>query len=159
MDAQVAATMGIPNAHMAWAEHLSHLDRFRRDVMPRLPGHLLPRAQALLTRLSQPAPTPTLVHADVGPEHILLHDGAVSGVIDWTDARIGDPAVDLAWLLHGSSAANAVAEAYGATAELFARASDWHLLGPWHEVIHGIDTNQPGFIDSGVVGVTARLER
>jgi aminoglycoside phosphotransferase (APT) family kinase protein len=34
-----------------------------------------------------------LVHGDVGPAHILLLDGVVSGIIDWSDAHIGDPAM------------------------------------------------------------------
>jgi hypothetical protein len=59
----------------------------------------------------------------------------------------------------GSSAPNGVAEAYGAAADLSDRASDWHLLGPWHEVVYGIDTHRPSLVDSGRAGVTARLER
>ena len=50
-----------------------------------------------------PAPfedTPRLVHNDLWAEHILvdLRSGGVSGIIDWGDAVIGDPAVDFAGL-------------------------------------------------------------
>ncbi|MEK7470176.1 MAG: aminoglycoside phosphotransferase family protein [Planctomycetota bacterium] len=37
-----------------------------------------------------------LVHNDFGPEHALLDGDRLSGVIDWSDARIGDPATDFA---------------------------------------------------------------
>ena len=42
--------------------------------------------------------TPTLVHNDLWAEHILIdpRSGGVSGVIDWGDVVIGDPAVDFA---------------------------------------------------------------
>ncbi|WP_221447198.1 phosphotransferase [Saccharothrix violaceirubra] len=33
-------------------------------------------------------------HNDIGHEHVLVADGAVSGVIDWTDAAVVDPAYD-----------------------------------------------------------------
>jgi len=42
----------------------------------------------------------TLVHSDLWPEHILCDalSGEVSGIIDWSDALIGDPAIDFACL-------------------------------------------------------------
>jgi len=40
---------------------------------------------------------PRLVHNDLWAEHVLIdqHTGCVSGIIDWGDAAIGDPTVDL----------------------------------------------------------------
>ena len=47
-------------------------------------------------------PTHTaLAHADLHPGHLLLADDArVIGVLDWTEARVDDPAIDLA-MFHG----------------------------------------------------------
>jgi aminoglycoside phosphotransferase (APT) family kinase protein len=45
--------------------------------------------------------TPSLIHADLGPEHLLVRDGRLAGEIDWGDMRVGDPALDYAWLLTG----------------------------------------------------------
>jgi aminoglycoside phosphotransferase (APT) family kinase protein len=59
--------------------------------------------------------TPSLMHGDLAPEHVLCNTaGLITGVIDWTDARIGDPAVDLAWLVHGTDNefAGAVLDSY-----------------------------------------------
>ncbi len=52
--------------------------------------------------LDAPAPAPattpsSLVHNDLYPAHVLLAgDGAIRAVLDWGDAILGDPAVDLA---------------------------------------------------------------
>ena len=83
----------------------------------------------------------------------------VTGVIDWTDARIGDPAVDLAWTLHGTPAAfaDALAAAYGVTAEQRARGLLWHRLGPWWEALAGVDFLGPDLVASGLEGILARL--
>jgi aminoglycoside 2''-phosphotransferase len=45
-----------------------------------------------------PAFPPCLVHNDLGPEHVLVgDDGMPTGLIDFEDASVGDPAVDLTW--------------------------------------------------------------
>jgi aminoglycoside phosphotransferase (APT) family kinase protein len=37
-----------------------------------------------------------LLHCDYHPENLLTRDGAITGVIDWTNARAGDPRADVA---------------------------------------------------------------
>jgi aminoglycoside phosphotransferase (APT) family kinase protein len=39
-----------------------------------------------------------VAHADLGAEHILELDGTLTGIIDWSDAAITDPVLDLARL-------------------------------------------------------------
>ena len=41
-----------------------------------------------------------LVHNDLGPQHLLVEadSGKLVGVIDWTDAALGDPALDFMFL-------------------------------------------------------------
>jgi hypothetical protein len=34
-----------------------------------------------------------LLHADLGPEHVLRRGSELIGVLDWSNARIGDPAL------------------------------------------------------------------
>ncbi|MDN5854586.1 MAG: phosphotransferase [Actinomycetia bacterium] len=105
------------------------------------------------------APRTSIVHGDLGRAHVLCDSGAVSGVIDWADVHVGDPAIDLAWALHdnGSAFADGLAEAYGVSADERARALDWHLLGPWYEVSYGLDNSLPELVDSGMRGVIKRL--
>ena len=104
-----------------------------------------------------------LVHADLGPAHILHSGSSLTGVIDWSDACLGDPALDLAWLLNGTPRrfARLLLEAYaskrGADANLPERALFYHRLGPWHEVLFGIKHERPDLIESGLAGIRARL--
>jgi len=149
---------GVRDAAASARELDDSLNRFERDVVPRLRGDLRSQGRQLLERIRR-VPRTSIVHGDLGPAHVRCDSGAVAGVIDWTDAHVGDPAIDLAWALHGTGPefAEGVAEAYGVSADERRRASDWHLLGPWHEVIYGLDNARPELIDSGIRGVTERL--
>lgn len=134
------------------------LERMRREVLPLLAPAERDAGSTLLDRVSR-APATTLVHHDLGPSHLLIADGAVTGVIDWTDACLGDPGIDLAWVLHGTPASfrDAVAETYAPTPAELDRALDWHRLGPWHEVLHGLDEREDDYVESGLDGVRRRL--
>ena len=129
------------------------IDRFRAEVLPHVP-----EGAALLARLVS-LPEDTLVHGDIGPEHVLGRDGVLTGVIDFGDLHIGDPAVDLAWVLNSTPPefADAVAETYGVTEELRERAAVWHQLGPWDEVLYGNDIGDPQVTAEGFSGVRDRL--
>jgi aminoglycoside phosphotransferase (APT) family kinase protein len=63
----------------------------------------------------EPGPHRVLVHNDLGAEHLLMTDGRLSGVLDWSDAAVSDPAVDFARLLRdfGPGFLDAVVAAYG----------------------------------------------
>ena len=154
-----AARHGALDAEAAHDQLSGEIGRMRRDVLPLLDGDAAVAGRRLLEACAAPPSSPALVHADLGPEHILIADGAVAGVIDWTDARIGDPAIDLAWLLHGTPerVATAIAEAYGVDEALRSRAHAWHLLGPWHEVLYGFDIGDDAYVASGLAGVRRRL--
>jgi aminoglycoside phosphotransferase (APT) family kinase protein len=58
--------------------------------------------------------TPVWLHGDPHPANILVHDGRVSGVIDFGDITAGDPATDLsvAWMLLPAGEHGAFREAY-----------------------------------------------
>ncbi|MBI4943397.1 MAG: phosphotransferase [Actinobacteria bacterium] len=47
----------------------------------------------------QPAPVRVPAHNDLGAEHLLVEGGRLTGVLDWSDAALADPAVDVARLL------------------------------------------------------------
>jgi len=152
-----ATARGVPSYDVGRPEHRRTLGRLANAVLPRLHAPLRPAGQALLDRLAVDVDRPVLLHGDLGPAHVLHEGDAITGVIDWSDARIGDAALDLAWLGHGSGAGEAVVEAYAAGPEVVRRARDWHLLGPWHEVCYGLDEARPELVDSGMDGVVSRL--
>ncbi|WNY33793.1 phosphotransferase [Curtobacterium flaccumfaciens] len=45
--------------------------------------------------------TPTVVHGSLGTGALLVDGDAVTGILDWGELRLGDPAKDLAWVLAG----------------------------------------------------------
>lgn len=48
-------------------------------------------------RASEPSPPErsVLVHGDLWPGNVLMRDGTVSGLVDWTMGAVGDPALDV----------------------------------------------------------------
>jgi aminoglycoside phosphotransferase (APT) family kinase protein len=136
-----------------WLETYRHqAEDFRRIVLPLLDPDERSRGEALLGEVEtltgfQPAVT----HSDLGPEHLIVRDGKLAGVIDWGDARIGDPALDYSWLLNGPF------PDWDVDDELRRRALIYHRLGPWFEVHYGDFTDQPEWVRSGVAGVRSRL--
>lgn len=154
-----ATDRGLPTAEASLADRTATLKRFCETVVPLLPAEVRSRATALLEILTD-APADTVIHGDLGPEHILCTGNTLTGVIDFTDAHVGDAALDLSWALHDTPPefAAAVADGYGASATLRHRALSWHQLAPWHEVAHGQDQNLPQHVHAGLEGVLRRLQ-
>jgi aminoglycoside phosphotransferase (APT) family kinase protein len=71
-------------------EQLAEVERLGVWRAPSRVEELLAEAQ----RLPRPEP-PVLVHGDLHFRHLLVDDGAASGVIDWGDVCRSDPAIDL----------------------------------------------------------------
>jgi aminoglycoside phosphotransferase (APT) family kinase protein len=132
--------------------------RMEREVLPRLEPTHRHAGAALLDRVLCPTPV-VLAHRDLGPEHLLVTGGSVSGVIDWTDAGLDDPAMDLAWVVHGTPARfrDGVVRTYGPGPEELRRSFDWYRMGPWHEVLWGLDDGGAAYVRSGLEGVHSRL--
>jgi aminoglycoside phosphotransferase (APT) family kinase protein len=161
VDPDLAVDAGARAGAASFAEAQAIRDRMATEVLPLLPERLRTEGRALLNRMAAPPPDPRLVHGDLGPEHIRVVGDAVTGVIDWGDCGVGDPALDLAWTRYGAGPAFAAAleTSYSPDETLLARARDWHLLGPWHEVVYGLDTEQPAYVESGLAGVVTRLDQ
>lgn len=111
-------------------------------------GHLGTERERLVRAfLDQPVP-PTRTaavaqHNDLGAEHILVDDrGAVTGIIDWTDAALTDPARDIGSLYRdlGPDAAVGVGEALnGPLTDDEVRRIRFHARCRWLEdVAYGI---------------------
>ena len=61
-------------------DRLAELDRFLR------------RTDAI----DAPKSMSSLLHTEIGPSHVLVEDGRITGLIDFGDAMVGDPEYDLA---------------------------------------------------------------
>jgi aminoglycoside phosphotransferase (APT) family kinase protein len=161
VDPDEATAHGARDADSGYADAQAMRDLMHRDVLPLVPDDLRADATSLLERASVRAGGACVVHGDLGPAHILVSGERVTGVIDWGDSGVGDPAIDLAWTVHGAAPAFAeqVVSAYRPSAAVLARSFDLHLLGPWHEVLFGLQTEQDAFVRSGLDGVVTRLRR
>lgn len=93
---------------------------------------------------------PVWLHGDLHPANILVHDGRVSGVIDFGDITSGDPAADLsvAWMLLPTGLHGAFREAYSIAGgspvddALWTRARGWALVLSVVFLAHSADNPQ-----------------
>jgi aminoglycoside phosphotransferase (APT) family kinase protein len=81
------------NTEATWFLHSGHIPDFMQDHPD---GERVWQAvQAGFPRL-EPVP-PTLVHVDYWPGNILWDGDHISAVVDWEEAALGDPAIDVAY--------------------------------------------------------------
>jgi aminoglycoside phosphotransferase (APT) family kinase protein len=103
---------------------------------------------------------PCLTHGDIGPEHVLVSpSGDLVGVLDWEELSVDDPVGDFAWLLHERpSDGERALGAYGGVPDptFLHRARFRYFLMPFHEVVYGLDIEEPTFVQSGLAGIRAR---
>jgi aminoglycoside phosphotransferase (APT) family kinase protein len=106
---------------------------------------------------------PCLAHNDLVRAHVLVTEtGDLAGVIDWEEVGIGDPAIDFSWILGGEPDAGARAlAAYGGAPDdrFLDRARFLWAFAPWHDVLHGLETDDPAFVRGGLTTVRERAGR
>jgi len=80
----------------------------------KVPPTLLRRWESRLEDVAVWRFQPTVVHGDLTAEHVLTDGQAVTGLLGWGDAKVADPADDLAWLLAAApqDAIDSIMEAY-----------------------------------------------
>ena len=76
---------------------LSELDE--AAATGRVPALLLRRWERALEDVAVWRFQPTVVHGDLSVEHVLCEAGRPVSVLGWSEAKVADPADDLAWLL------------------------------------------------------------
>jgi aminoglycoside phosphotransferase (APT) family kinase protein len=112
--------------------------------------------------LASPAPPEsairTLCHNDLGAEHVLASDDGskLTGIIDWSDAAITDPAKDLGRLLRdfGSGVAEAVLRRIGGAEGMFMRAEFYARCALIEDLAYGIEASRPEYVEHAL----ARLD-
>ena len=148
-----ARELGLPDHDRA----LSH-ERFSRHVLPALHADERRAAEALLAEYLEAEHPWVTAHTDLLAPHVLVRRGRITGVIDWADARVADPAIDLAWPLFGTPRrfADEVERTYPLDAALRRRALVLYTLEPWHEVVHA---DEPRVFAAGLAHVRERLRK
>jgi aminoglycoside phosphotransferase (APT) family kinase protein len=129
-EAPVHTSRGIPLAQRA-GPHAENLDLLGDQV-----DHAVVQAlwEEAITAPHWDSP-PVWLHGDLHPANILVHQGKISGVIDFIDITAGDPATDLAvaWMLLPAGQHRAFQHAYNEAGQvaagdaLWARAKGWAL--------------------------------
>lgn len=112
--------------------------------------------------LARPAPEPTddlcFTHNDLGVEHVLVDPASrrVTGVIDWSDAAVTDPSVDLARLLRdlGPDALDHAVRVYrqhgGDPAPLLPRVGFYAVCGLVEDLTFGLLEARPAYVDKSL---------
>jgi aminoglycoside phosphotransferase (APT) family kinase protein len=86
---------------------------------------------------------PTWLHGDLTPGNVLVRDGRLSAVIDWSCAGVGDPTVDLevAWNLLPAPAREVYRVAMGAVEVTWLRGRAWALSIAIIQLPYYLETN------------------
>ena len=154
-----AARCGVA-PHGERAGYLEDLRRARDDVFPRLADpvrhRIESRLRAFLDDDANFADAPTLLHADLWPEHILYSraEGRLAGVIDFGDLSLGDPAYDLAFLalpLGPRFLAGLLRHRpHADPARLAEKVRAFALFNAIEDVFFGLEQENCGLVDSGL---------
>jgi aminoglycoside phosphotransferase (APT) family kinase protein len=91
-----------------------------------------------------PAPERVVAHADLGAEHILELDGTLTGIIDWSDAAVTDPALDFARVYRdfGLHVLEDAIAAYGARPAPMARIEFFARCAALEDLAFGLQTGR-----------------
>jgi aminoglycoside phosphotransferase (APT) family kinase protein len=136
--------------------HLAELDR--AAATGSVPVPLLSRWEKALEEAGAWRFVPCCVHGDLAAENVLVDGDEVTGILDWGEAHVADPADDLGWLAIGAEAEvmTRVIEAY-ATARreppdpnLARRARFVGEIAMVRWLLHGVATDDATVVDDAV---------
>ena len=124
----------------------------------KVPPRLLTRWEQAVEEVGAWRFVPCCVHGDLAAESVLVQDGEVVAVIDWSQSRVADPADDLGWLVAAGPepAVDSVLEAYAAARR---ERPDPHLARRAHLVaelavarwlMHGVGADDADVVDDAV---------
>lgn len=104
--------------------------------------------------------TPCLVHGDLAEEHVLVSADPwrVSGVIDFGDAMVADPALDLAGL--PDDLARSVMRRTSSVVNpnhVWERRSAYRKLSPLHAIVAGLERGDSSLLEEGILGLKSQI--
>ncbi len=123
------------------------------DAREHVPDRYRPAIEEFLAAAPPPAADTTVFsHNDLGIEHVLVDPatGTVSGVIDWTDAGLVDPAADCGRVLRDLGPAALYVVLAGRGGGLRDRAGFYARCGVLEDLAHGLRTGQPSYVDKSI---------
>jgi aminoglycoside 2''-phosphotransferase len=102
---------------------------------------------------------PVLIHGDLAMEHVLVDgDGRLSGVIDFGDAMVADPALDFAGFPDGLAQRVLVLYTDDPSVRhgIWLRRVLYHRAGPLHALTAGVELGRDDLVRSGVDALRRR---
>lgn len=127
-----------------------------------VPSSLLERWEKALEEAGAWRFVPCVVHGDLASENVLVEGDEVVAVLEWGEARVADPADDLAWLVNGAgeAAVESVVESYALARRQppdrdlarRARLAGELALARW--LLHGVATGDQAVVDDAVSMLT-----
>ena len=148
-------------------KYLAVYSRVQTEVLSLLPAPAREQERRLWERFVEDERSfsfqTTLIHGDLAPEHILCDpaSGSLSGVIDWGDASIGDPALDFTglYLAGGLSFVERVLNEYTLPVgtELYSRVGFFAHIVPFYEVFFGLETGNGYHLQHGLLQINQPL--
>ncbi|MGO4542763.1 phosphotransferase family protein [Paenibacillus sp. 2TAB19] len=159
---ETAIQAGVPVHNLTNDVHLLK-EVAKRQVFPHLEtssrDYLTQRFQSYLEDTTCTHYTPTLIHADLSPDHFLTdaHQTELTGIIDFGDAKISDPDYDYLYLLEdcGKAFTRQVMACRGEV-DLDARIRKISLFVTFDQVrylLEGLKSGDPDWIQEGVEAV------
>ena len=149
-----------------WQDRYEDLwETIARVALPELPADLADEVRRRYADVVErpPAFPVCLVHNDLGPEHVLLDEstGAPSGLIDFEDATVGDPAVDVTPLVAtlGERALPALGHDRDLGDRLLDRLWFYRWVGSLHAVIYGVTAGVEAERLGGIRELRRRIAR
>lgn len=148
-----AAGLPVYDAESYRTRRLSELDAAAASGY--VPAVLMRRWERALEDVSLWRFRATPVHGDLAAEHVLVANDEVRGIVDWSEAHVGDPAEDLAWLVAAAPerALDAVLESYSLARtergddHLLERATLVSELALARWLLHGVRTGDREVVD------------
>lgn len=148
-----------PQTSSSWRDrYWSFYRRLSKRVFPRLEVGLRSRSERIFSGFLKDDGfydfLACLTHSDLGIEHILCdRDGRLSGVIDWEDAFIGDPALDFVGLFiwGGDEFVARVLDRYDVNcgSNFWSRLRFYTLATSFHIIEFGLDIEDERVIADG----------
>lgn len=144
-------------------EYLELHNRITLDIYPKLSSDLRAMITNEFNRFQETLLefNPVLCHRDLGLEHIMESGGLITGVIDWGDSCIGDPAFDLTGLLmgFGEDAARCISDNLDFPPDYLERARFYSKVSPFFECIYGIDIDDEAHIKTGLEKINKAFDQ
>ncbi len=142
-----------------WARRLQlHYRNIRKIVFPTLSPRLREKSEILwknlLDSFAQDEFRPTLTHADLSIENILVspEHRRLTGILDWGYAQIGDPALDFSHLMIDKPRLGEdILNLYPAKDQGFQRRVQWYVRSEaYYDIMWGIENHWKKAVDKGM---------